>query len=190
MKHIYKNTLPAESRIGQSNKRSSHLLRSGIVGSGVLAIALTLAATSAAMAIGTPRVGPIDPSNGYPMFYEDANGVRLDLCTDLANCFFEVPNPGLPASFPDNWPDEAFYWAAESIMSDATTGAKAIIVMAREAAFFNDAVVDGDQIVFSRTRFYIDGAPQMIGNTYTITYPYGTALRHLPRDRETLDLVL
>ena len=163
-----RNTLPAQSRTGQSNKRSSHLLRSGIV-----AVALTLAATSAAM--GAVRVGPVDPSNGYPLFYEDANGLQLELCTDLVNCFFEVPNPGLPASFPDNWPDEAFYWAAESIMGDATTGANAILVMAREAAFFNDAVVDGDQIVFSRTRFYIDGAPQMVGNTYTITYPYGTA---------------
>ena len=162
-----RNTLPAQSRTGQSNKRSSHLLRSGIV-----AVALTLAATSAAM--GAARVGPVDPSNGYPLFYEDANGVRLDLCTDLANCFFEAPDPSLPASFPNNWPDEAFYWAAESIMQEATTGANAILVMAREAAFFNDAVVDGDQIVFSRTRFYIDGAPQMAGNSYTITYPYGT----------------
>jgi len=167
MKHIYKNTLPAESRIGQSNKRSSHLLRSGIV-----AVALTLAATSAVM--GAARVGPIDPSNGYPLFYEDDNGLRLDLCTDLTNCFFLPPDPGLPASFPDNWPDEAFYWAAESIMQEAATGANAILVMAREAAFFNGPVVDGDQVVFSRVRFFIDGAPQMVGNTYTITYPYGT----------------
>lgn len=166
MGHIYRKPLPSEFRIVQRQKHRSHFWPTSVV-----ALVLILAGTSAA--IGESRVGPTDPINGYPMFYEDANGLRLDLCTDLNKCFFEPPDPGLPASFPDNWPDEAFYWAAESIMQEAD-GTKAILVMAREAAFFNDAAVDGDQIVFSRTRFYIDGAPQMVGNTYTITYPYGT----------------
>ncbi|MFQ5482011.1 MAG: DUF5011 domain-containing protein [Nitrospinaceae bacterium] len=109
------------------------------------------------------------------MFFEDANGLRLGLCDDPANCFFFAPNPTLPTSFPGNWPDEAFYWAGDSIMDGgaANPGLKALIVLAREAAFFNGPVVDGDQIVFSRIRFAIDGIPSMLGHSYKITHPYG-----------------
>jgi len=107
------------------------------------------------------------------MFYEDETGLRLDFCTDPVNCFFEIPQPGLPVAFPTNYPDEAFYWAADSIMIEPGN-VKAILVMAREAAFFNDAVAPGDQVVFSRIRLFIDGAPQMVGNTYTVTTPYRT----------------
>ncbi len=139
--------------------------------------ALVLAGAAIAAIAANPaqaqiRVGPVDPENGFPLWYEDETGLRLDLCTDLTNCFFFPPDPVLPATFPTNFPDEAFYWAAEAFIEDGA-GTKAILIMAREAAFLNDGVVDGDQIVFSRLRFYIDGAPIMIGNEYKITHPYG-----------------
>ena len=127
------------------------------------------------------RVGPLNPDLGYPLWYEDDTGLQLDLCTDLAVCFFEPPDPALPVSFPDNFPDESFYWAAESFITGPANPAigveqvsKAILVMAREGTFANEAVVPGDQIVFSRLRFFIDGYPAMANNTYRITHPYGT----------------
>ena len=166
MKHTYRKSTTTTPGGRQDRKKTSHVLRNTIS-----AIVLGIVGTSTAMAIN--RVGPVDPVNGFPMFYEDTSGLRLDLCTNLAACFFAPPDPGLPTSFPGNFPDEAFYWAAEAIMSEAG-GVNAILVMAREAAFFNEAVIPGDQVVFSRIRLFVDGAPQMGGNTYTITHPYGS----------------
>ncbi|HVH94225.1 MAG TPA: hypothetical protein VM688_04865, partial [Nocardioidaceae bacterium] len=65
---------------------------------------------------GLKEVGPIDEANGYPMWYKDTNGVKLQLCLDPGdgNCIIgEVPDPTKPVSFPDNFPDEAFYSSAE-----------------------------------------------------------------------------
>lgn len=166
MKYTYPKKSISEACDHKTHRTNSQLLRSIFS-----AIVLGIIGTSSAMAVN--RVGPVDPINGFPLFYEDASGLRLDLCTNQAACFFAPPDPGLPASFPDNYPDEAFYWAAEAIMSEAA-GVNAILVMAREAAFFNGPVVPGDQVVFSRIRLYIDGAPQMVGNTYTVTHPYGS----------------
>lgn len=136
--------------------------------------AMVLAVTAGAQA--QIRVGPVDPVLGFPLWYEDSTGLRFELCDDLTNCFFDIPDPTQPLSVPDNFPDEAFYWAAEAHIDSgpADTGLKAILVMAREAAFFNGPAAAGEQIVFSRTRFYVDGTQAMIGNTYRITYPYGT----------------
>ncbi|MFQ5634349.1 MAG: hypothetical protein ACE5G3_03325 [Gammaproteobacteria bacterium] len=127
------------------------------------------------------RVGPIDPVNGYPLWYEDSTGLRLELCLDPALCFVPLPDPALPVSFPGNFPDEAFYWSADALLSgpaDPAIGinqpSSAKFGMAREAAFAAGPVVPGDQVVFSRIRFFIDGYPGMVGNTYLITHPYGT----------------
>ncbi|MFQ5482012.1 MAG: hypothetical protein ACE5ER_04570, partial [Nitrospinaceae bacterium] len=49
--------------------------------------AITISGISNADAI--TRVGPIDPVHGFPMWYEDQNGLRLDYCDDPA-CFFLV----------------------------------------------------------------------------------------------------
>ncbi len=118
------------------------------------------------------RFGPIDPGNGFPMWYEDKNGLKLGACTDLALCFFEIPNPALPLSFPSNYPDEIFFFAAESLMiGSPDSGVRAIVGMATEGAFFNGAVVDGEQVVFSRVRIRIDNL--IAGETYRVTYPYG-----------------
>ena len=148
----------------------------GFAGAVVLAMLMIVTTTHAEI-----RVGPLNPDLGYPLWYEDDTGLQLDLCTDLAVCFFEPPDPALPVSFPDNFPDESFYWAAESFITGPANPAigveqvsKAILVMAREGTFANEAVVPGDQIVFSRLRFFIDGYPAMANNTYRITHPYGT----------------
>ncbi|MFQ5399231.1 MAG: tandem-95 repeat protein [Anaerolineae bacterium] len=125
-------------------------------------------------------VGPVHPVNGFPMWYKDSNNLHLELCTDPNLCFFFPPDPASPISFPGNFADEAFYWAAEALMVDATppnpnkangTLGRAIITLALEGAFANGPVVDGDQVVFGRIRIRVDNLVQ--GETYTVTHPYG-----------------
>ena len=50
-------------------------------------------------------------------------------------------------------------------------GGRAVATFALEAAWANEIVQDGDQIVFGRVRFRIDGLKP--GREYTITHPYG-----------------
>ncbi len=86
---------------------------------------------------GLKQVGPIDETNGYPLWFKDTNNVRLQLCLDPsdANCIMgDLPHPGQPVSFPDNFPDEAF-WSVGDVNLDAGGGDKALLVTATEAAF-------------------------------------------------------
>jgi len=86
---------------------------------------------------GLKQVGPIDETNGYPLWFKDTNNVRLELCLDPSdsNCIMgDLPNPGQPVSFPDNFPDEAFWSVADSSI-DAGGGDQALLVTATEAAF-------------------------------------------------------
>ena len=119
-------------------------------------------------------VGPIDPANGYPLWYLDHLGVRLELCLDFQNpgCGFvgnEIPRPLDPVVFPSNFPEEAFYQRVDSIM-DTSAGGTALLVMALEAAFANGGPAPGDQIVFGRVRIWVDNLPLGV---YTVTHPYG-----------------
>jgi len=133
-------------------------------------------------------VGPINPDNGFPFFYQDAGlpgtvpgGARdpilLSLC--LKNnglCLLpgdvNTPTPGV--AFPDNYggtfPDEAFYWTGDAEVV-TTGGGSGLLIMALEAAFANGPVVAGDQVVFGRIRFRIDNL--VAGESYTITTPFG-----------------
>ena len=148
-------------------------------------VSLGLVAAGAAMAVAevtTPNtdtmkaVGPVSSYHGFPVWYEDSKGLRLEQCLDLEDPFCdpaflrgEMANPDGAISFPDNWPMESFYYSAGSIM-DMPGGGSAGLVSAVEATFANEATIDGDQVVFGRLRFDIDfpGA-----GTYRVTHPYG-----------------
>jgi hypothetical protein len=123
--------------------------------------------------VGLKQVGPIDETNGFPIWYKDTNNVKLELCTDPTDqyCIMgEVPNPGQPVSFPDNFPDEAFWASAESSI-DAGGGDSALLVTAVEAAFANELPAKGDQISFGRIRIRAGG---LVDNAeYKITHPFG-----------------
>ncbi|WP_083706250.1 VCBS repeat-containing protein [Arthrobacter sp. QXT-31] len=113
----------------------------------------------------TAGMGPVDPANGFPTWYSDGT-VRLQLCYEAGKgCLSEPPNPGQAVSYPDNFPDEAFWFAA---MADVGTGS---YEAALEAAHANEAVVDGDQMGFARLRFRF--VSLQAGASYTITHPYG-----------------
>jgi hypothetical protein len=145
------------------------------------AIALTTLSLSAYADLA--RVGPINlPSpagHGFPNWYQDLNGTVLDLCLPNAGdpgaaqqnaCLLVGPGlPDPPYSFPNNFPNEAFYFNASSVM-DMPVGKKASLVLALEAAFSVGPVVVGDQITFTRIRLFA-GVPEP--GIYTVTHPYG-----------------
>jgi hypothetical protein len=152
------------------------------------AVALTLAASGAAIAaaatpppvhrgntVGLKQVGPIDESNGFPLWYRDTNAVRLELCLNPndANCVMgDIPDPTRPVSFPDNFPDEAFRSSADSSI-DSGGGEKALLVTAVEAAFASSdgLPAKGQQISFGRIRIRASGLVE--GAEYKVTHPYG-----------------
>lgn len=148
----------------------------------VLALGIALLAAAPAARAGLEAAGPPSPHNGYPLWYMDETGLTLELCLDASgNCLLEgaveLNFPG--ESFPDNYndsdgdttfEDEAFWWAAESFM-DTNNGGRAILVLALEAAFANEDIVDGDQIAFGRIRIRVDNLQD--GEEYTVTTPYG-----------------
>jgi hypothetical protein len=121
------------------------------------------------------EVGPINALNGFPVWYKDENGLRLQLNVDPNDPFSgitpaDLPNPGQPVSFPDNFPSEAFYFAAEAEM-ETGTGERARLVLALEAAFAAEVPVEGDQMVFGRVRVRVAGLQP--NAAYTVTHPYG-----------------
>jgi hypothetical protein len=134
------------------------------------------AVTAAALGLSAPALagvgtfGPIDPDHGFPTWYDDGNGAKLELCLDGPPlCLAGVPNPADPPSVPDNFEDEAFWWTGEASVDSGNVSA--LLVMAQEAAFANGPPAAGDQMSFGRVRIRVTGLQD--GGTYTVTYPYG-----------------
>ncbi|MDX6320611.1 MAG: hypothetical protein QOF52_469, partial [Propionibacteriaceae bacterium] len=110
-------------------------------------------------------MSPVDPQNGFPTWYSDGTN-KLQLCYMAgAGCLSEPPNPDAPASYPDNFPEEAFWFQA------AATGGNVSYEAALEGAHVNGAVVPGEQMGFGRLRFRINNLTT--GARYTVTHPYG-----------------
>lgn len=146
-------------------------VRSAIaVGAVLTAAAATLAAQPASAEL--TGVGPVDAAgHGYPVWYEDANGLRLDLCLDgPPRCLAGLVNPSLPAAV-GNMPDESFWFAADAQMA-LPTGGDALLVLAQEAAWINEVPQAGQNMSFARVRIRVTGLTA--GETYTVTHPYGT----------------
>lgn len=122
------------------------------------------------------KVGPTSGENGFPVWYEDDNGLQLQLNLDPNDPFSgldpaEIPDPTQPVSFPNNFPSEAFYLSAEAELTTGT-GERARLVLALEAAFVNEIPTDGEQVVFGRVRVRVSG---LVPNAeYIVSHPYGT----------------
>lgn len=143
------------------------------------------------MTIRNPRrlssAGPIDPGNGFPTWFEDANGVRLALVTapdPMAPAIGDLPDPAGPVIYPGNYPEEAFYYMAEARLEVGGTGVvgRARVIMALEAAFQGDGLPGyaGSMamaptphlgVVFARLRIRIDDLRPNAG--YVVRHPYG-----------------
>jgi hypothetical protein len=121
--------------------------------------------------------GPVDPANGFPSYYTDSNGLTLMPCLDVNN-----PACGLaglvdetqPVAFPGNFPDEFFYWMATPVFTGAGAANIKVIEFALEGAFGPEVISD-EQVLFARSRFRIQDLPaETIGQTITVTHPFGT----------------
>ncbi|WP_052342534.1 PKD domain-containing protein [Bacillus sp. EB01] len=120
------------------------------------------------------KMGPIG-ANGFPVWFKDANGTRLELCLDASDpmCAIapeDLPNPNAPISWPDNFPSEAFYQLASAEM-ETGSGGRVVGNFQLEAAFTQEVPTDGQQMVFGRVRFRMDGL--IAGEEYKIIHPYG-----------------
>ena len=120
-------------------------------------------------------VGPVNSTNGFPAWYEDANGVRIEPCLDQFNpfCGFlpgDVPDPTAPIDFPGNFPGENFYSLVSSTLA-LPGGGRAVLTLGLEATFANGDPIAGDQVVFARTRVTVRGAAP--NTTLTFKHPYG-----------------
>lgn len=126
-------------------------------------------------------VGPIDPVHGFPLWYEDHTGTKLELGVGGADPYLPAvdptPMPGKPLNVPDNFPEEAFYFLAEARidLGGPGKGARARLVLALEAAFGGPGVPDASaRVVFARIRGRMDDV--VPGNRYEITHPYGVTV--------------
>ncbi|WP_157365068.1 PKD domain-containing protein [Arthrobacter sp. QXT-31] len=173
---------PNPPNLSAQRRRPRRATRRGIAA--VAAVLLTATGAGASLAatqvtLKNPgkltAVGPVNTEYGFPSWYEDSNKTRLELCLDAENplCGFlpgDIPDETAPISFPDNFPEEAFYMLAGSQLT-LPGGGRAVLVLGLEAAFAN-SVIEGDQVVFGRQRIDVRDAPA--NTTLTFKHPYGT----------------
>ena len=139
----------------------------------VLAVASLIAVVAVPVNAELKAVSSVNPTNGFPVWYQDTNSVALDLCLDPndALCLqpMPIPDPNQAVSFPANFPEEAFWWTGDATIPLAS-GGQAMLVLAMEAAFANGPPEVGAQISFGRIRVNVDTP---VTGIYTITHPYG-----------------
>ncbi|MCY1421561.1 hypothetical protein D9M71_372210 [compost metagenome] len=133
--------------------------------------------------------GPYQPQIGsFASWYQDTHGRATELCLTKAVSSRVAGAPGAPSymclipeasdefdptaaiTFPDNFPDEAFWFVGDAAITDAATGIDLTYVSAIEAAFAAEVPNEGDQVSFARIRIRVDVPAPGI---YTITHPYG-----------------
>lgn len=161
------------------------------LGASAASLDLTTNATPAVVSVPLSGTGigghaavSADTTFGFANWYQDEAGVRLSQCNDPANpdCVvlpggtFDGTNPVL--SLPDNFPDEYFYYVADSDLlstpgCNGTAPGKLLFRFAVEAAFLNGGPVDGDQMTFGRVRLRSTGG-LCPNHTYTVVTPYGS----------------
>ncbi|MFA5119231.1 MAG: fibronectin type III domain-containing protein [Candidatus Omnitrophota bacterium] len=130
------------------------------------------------------RVSATSQVNGYPEWYQDKTGIAFEFGTPLNQaeldggwCLIlpaDVPSGTAPETFPTNFAEEHFYWAADAnIDFNLPNGdtSRARLVLGLEGAFGTGPVTAGDQVVFGRVRVDIKDLP--FSGTYTIYTPYG-----------------
>lgn len=132
---------------------------------------------------GNPSAVAVSLAHGFPIWYKDANNIKLELCLDKPNagitpCLTAEPFTGAPISFPNNFGPEAFYWMASTFATynsrlNGTVipiAGDALLVLALEGAFASGIIDDTQQVAFGRIRVRLN-VP--VPGTYRVTHPYG-----------------
>lgn len=137
---------------------------------GLLTLAVVLIPTTTWAAL--ERVGPINPTYGFPAFYQDSTGLALDLCVpttqaelDAGYCLLLNTDVTLPESIPNNFFDEHFYWAAAAFLTYNNDDVE--LVLALEATF----APPSDRAIFGRLRIRMRNVP--VTGVYKFYTPYG-----------------
>lgn len=127
-----------------------------------------------------------DADTGFPLWFQDALGQRLEPCTDAADAQCVLPgpldepgfDPAAPLAFPGNFPTEFFYSVADSEITgtgcNGTTTGKIKLRLGLEGAFANGDPVPNDQMVFGRIRIVVTPGSLCPNTAYTFTHPYGS----------------
>lgn len=147
-------------------------LRVWIVVASVACLAAGVANAQGLSALG-PLVTPPAAGGGFPLWVQDSAGQAVQLGTVAVDGALTTSTPvivGDAVSEGSGFGDEGFFWAASSTATYAN-GDQALLVLAVEAAYGSGAPLDGQQILFGRTRLRID-AP--VAGTYRVIYPYGS----------------
>jgi hypothetical protein len=138
----------------------------GRLATAVLAMLFSLALLALASGSAQAKlsaIGPVDPGNNFPTYYQDNNGLRLEPClTGAPLCFAAASDLVAPDG-------EAFYNNATANLT--TRGGTATLVDALEAAYAGSGT--GQEITFARTRFVAKGG-LVPGATYKVTDPFGS----------------
>src|SRR4051794_4376305 len=173
---------PADHRAEHSAEQSRHTRRRRrvlpVAVAGALTFGMLAGLPVASQAATAPAVSTaINQDTGFPQWYQDANGLRLQPCLSPSEpCLAgsTVPDPTQPASVPSNFPDESFFYNATATMNVGT--AKATFTAALEQAFGNTAgtTAAGDQITFGRIPFKVTAGGLTPNTAYTLVPPYGT----------------
>ena len=133
----------------------------------VLFVGLAPAASFGALA----AHGPINPTNGGPLWIQDTSGQTLELNLDFVHGISAPPVVGNAFSQQAGFGEEGFYYTCDALMPLAS-GGQALLVQAVEFAWLpGPAPAAGEQFIFQRIRIRVD-CP--VAGTYTVTTPYVT----------------
>lgn len=154
---------------------------------GIVPTAAVITTGSNSASAATPAVSTTLNPWGFPTWYQDATGTRVEPCLDGVDQIHCVLPPDYdaqaPLSIPGNFPEEFFYQIVDAAKlttpgcptaTDPTAAAPGLMTVrfALEGAFANGAPAAGDQMVFGRIRVVVKGG-LCPGMTYTFQTPYG-----------------
>jgi hypothetical protein len=145
-----------------------------LAGAAIAATAATLVAAPQAQATLASVSTTVDRVSGFPDWYSDGT-TKLKLCVEADFCLGgnNLPDPDSAASLPDNFPDESFYAVARGETA-LNAGGRIRWRAVLEAAFANDAAIDGDQMTFTRVQVTGDKIDRSyFGKTIRFETPYG-----------------
>ena len=118
------------------------------------------------------RSGPVDADTGFPAWFEDTEGLRLEPCFAGPNCSTPAPDVGRRPATPGNIGGRVVYWSAAAELQ-RNNGVDASLVLSTQGNFVPAGEpTDGTQHAFNRVMITADNLKP--GATYRVIHPYGT----------------